>query len=251
MATGTAFGPQGANASIALDGSEKTNRYGSGVDTWVRDASGVGKCDGTNLDAAFFNMLIGNMRYTVQQAGVTLTDGDMTLLYQAIKALTSAVGAGNGLIADNGVIKQAIGTGSLSLIDTLSGFNDRLPVYDASAGAYGETSPFYIVKSVLNLQNGITATYDTSTGKITLDGGRSSYVLKSQKVSAGLGLSGGGPLSGNLTLRLDISSLGVGGQVDPFNDYIAMYSPFYGTTIRISVDDFLGGLTSTLPLGSI
>lgn len=117
--TGTAFGPQGFNAAIALPAGATNNRYGTGVDTWVKPASGNGECDGTVLDAAFFNVLLGNIRYTVQQAGVPMTDGDMTLLYQAITTLAPQYTAGTGLALASNEFSVNLGTGVLPFVSAV------------------------------------------------------------------------------------------------------------------------------------
>lgn len=107
MATGTAFGPQGQNAATSLPAGTQSNRYGTGVDTWV---SGCGQGGGTVLDPAFFNMILGNLRNLVKGAiadGATidLSDGDMNLLLNAVKFYTGAgLAAGNGISIANGRI---------------------------------------------------------------------------------------------------------------------------------------------------
>jgi len=113
MTTNTAFRPQGNNAVTMLPAGTSTNRYGTGVDTWVTDCV-PGGASGTVLDAAFFNMLIGNLRGAIAGAiadGATITpnDGDMTLLWQAIKSQQSfTVGPGLSLIG--GVINIDVPT---------------------------------------------------------------------------------------------------------------------------------------------
>jgi len=99
MATNTAFGPQGANASTTLPAGAGANAYGAGIDTWAKDCDANGQ-GGTVLDAQFFNMILGNIREAVKGAitdgaAITITDGDMTLLWQAIKSYKNVtVGAG-------------------------------------------------------------------------------------------------------------------------------------------------------------
>ncbi len=92
MTTGTVLGPQGPNATTTLPAGSANNRWGNGVDTWVKDASTATSCDGTVLDAAFFNNIIGSLRTVIDKAitagaPITKTDGDITLLYDAIIAL--------------------------------------------------------------------------------------------------------------------------------------------------------------------
>ena len=61
MTTGTAFGPQGYQSSTTLPDGTERNRAGFGVDTWCQDCA-AGAENGTILDAAFFNMIIGNVK---------------------------------------------------------------------------------------------------------------------------------------------------------------------------------------------
>jgi len=107
MTTNTAFGPQGNNAVTMLPAGTSTNRYGVGVDTWVKDCV-PGGASGTVLDAAFFNMLIGNLRGAINGAiadgaNFSANDGDMTLLWKAIKSQQS-ISVGPGLSLVGGVI---------------------------------------------------------------------------------------------------------------------------------------------------
>ncbi|MFG6500134.1 hypothetical protein [Sulfitobacter sp. 1A15106] len=89
MATNTAFGPQGYNSATSLPPGITNNRAGWGVDTWVVDCT-PGDQNGTILDAAFFNMILGSLRNLVRQAvadgaPITITDGDMNMVLQAVK----------------------------------------------------------------------------------------------------------------------------------------------------------------------
>jgi len=93
MPTNTIFGPQGYNAVTALPSGASVNRYGSGVDTWVKDCA-AGDKSGTILDAQFFNTIIGNLRNLVQGAiangaAITISDGDMTAVLQAVQFFSS------------------------------------------------------------------------------------------------------------------------------------------------------------------
>lgn len=88
--TGTAFGPQAPNASTSLP-LASVNVYGDSVDTWVQDTYVAGRNTGTVLNAQFFNMIIGNLRQAVRDAGISLVDGDMTLLSKAIIAQATSV----------------------------------------------------------------------------------------------------------------------------------------------------------------
>ena len=112
--TNTAFGPQGFNAATSLPAGTTNNRYGTGVDTWVKPASGPGECDGTVLDAAFFNTIIGNIRYVVQQSGVAMTDGDMTLLFDAIQAISPTYTTNDAITITGNTFDVALGNGTLT-----------------------------------------------------------------------------------------------------------------------------------------
>lgn len=85
------FGPQSTNAATSMPnvGIDK-KRYPS--QTWVKDASAPGRNDGTVLDAAFFNRIIGNLERLVTRSGIAGRVGDLTLVYNAVTQLiTNAV----------------------------------------------------------------------------------------------------------------------------------------------------------------
>jgi hypothetical protein len=85
------FGPQNANAATTLPPTASQQRYGANQ-TWVQDCSGPGRNDGTVLDAAFYNRIIGNLDYLISTSGITATPGDMSALYRAVLGAVS-VGA--------------------------------------------------------------------------------------------------------------------------------------------------------------
>ena len=110
MTTGTAFGPQGYQSVANLPDGIERNRMGFGIDTWVRDCT-AGDENGTILDAAFFNMIIGNLRNVVKQAitdgaNITITDGELDLLTQAVKfyGQDNAPVAGAGIAVNGNVV---------------------------------------------------------------------------------------------------------------------------------------------------
>ena len=116
--TNTAFGPQGINATTTLP-TANTNVYGLATDTWVKDCTSAALNDGTVLNAQFFNNILGNLRYACQTAGVTLTDGDMTMLYKAITAICAAnalVGATNGLKVVGSIVEPQLGSAAMPLL---------------------------------------------------------------------------------------------------------------------------------------
>ncbi|TNW54054.1 hypothetical protein, partial [Acinetobacter baumannii] len=93
--TGTAFGPQGPNYSTARPPADP--KASAGTDTWFKNCSAAGAKDGTFATADFFNVFIGNLRYLVRQAGVTLDDATDTMVYQAVLSMIQAnMGGGGG-----------------------------------------------------------------------------------------------------------------------------------------------------------
>ena len=82
------FGPQNANAALVLPSGADRQRYGT-AQTWVQDCSAPGRNDGSILDAAFYNRIIGNLDYLVSVSGITANPGDMTALFRAIMAAIS------------------------------------------------------------------------------------------------------------------------------------------------------------------
>lgn len=81
------FGPQNANAATALPAGSSNRRYKG--QSWVKDATGPGTADGTILDAAFYNRIIGNLEYLVSQAGIAAQPGDFSAIYRSIMAVVS------------------------------------------------------------------------------------------------------------------------------------------------------------------
>ncbi len=85
MTLATAFGPQGPNFTTVRPPADPA--ASAGIDTWFKNCSMAGAKDGTFATAAFFNVIIGNLRYLCRQAGVALSDADDTMVYQAIQML--------------------------------------------------------------------------------------------------------------------------------------------------------------------
>ena len=115
----TAFGPQSANAATALPSGSTTNRYGVNVDTWVRDCTDTVNNNGTVLNAAFFNNIIGNLRYLVNTAGCPLVDGDMTMVYDAVLKVVQAnaiTSVGPGLTITGNNLNLDLGAGTLTFV---------------------------------------------------------------------------------------------------------------------------------------
>lgn len=94
MTTQTAFGPQGPNYATTRPPADP--EASSGVDTWFKNCSAAGARDGTFATAAFFNTMIANLRYLCRTAGVSLSDTDDTMVYEAVQAIAEGVAGGGG-----------------------------------------------------------------------------------------------------------------------------------------------------------
>lgn len=167
----TAFGPQGANAVTSMPPSAK-NRYGT-ADTWFRDCSSPTANDATVMDAQFLNNLLGNIRYAVRASGIALSDGNMTMLYDAIvkiaqeQASPLITSVDDAFTVSSGTLKSTLGTSSRSTLSAVGPERDLVPVFAKSLGAEAQVTPYGLVKSVLEF-NGGSVTYNPDTGKITL-----------------------------------------------------------------------------------
>lgn len=167
------FGPFNVNYSLARPAAIADPA--GGADTWCVDCSAAGATDGTILDATFFNTIIGNLRYAVRTSGVTLDSTVDTMLYDAIDAIALArtlatITAGEGIaVSAAGQVSVPIGTGALTNVayGGLDPVADELLIYDASATAAVETTPYDIVRSVLNTSTGVT--FNDGTGAITFN----------------------------------------------------------------------------------
>lgn len=107
----TAFGPQSPYYTTTRPGTDTA--VSGGLDTWFKDCSAPGAKDGTLVTASFLNNMLGNLRYVVRAAGVSLVDGDDTMLFQAIAAVVADAGytAGAGIAITSNVISDNLGAG--------------------------------------------------------------------------------------------------------------------------------------------
>ena len=113
--TTSRFGPQNSNAALALPVGTTRNRYGVAQQTWVKDCSATGSNDGTILDAAFYNRIIGNLEYAITSSGVAAVQGDFTALWRAIQASAIFTGA-QGVNVSGNVATLSVGTGVLPVL---------------------------------------------------------------------------------------------------------------------------------------
>ena len=243
----TAFGPQLANVALSPSGTESTVRFD--FDTWFKDATGPGQCDGTAVDAAFYTMLIGNIRQAVSGAGVPLAQGDFTLLLQAIEKIAAQSGVqttNGGIITVGNNASLTLGDGSQPTVGfdqtvDLNPVSDRLQVYSSSTNGQSESTPYSIVRSVVRSGGLVTINQIPNSGEIQIGLDSSTLALASTQINAGVGMSGGGQLgSGSITLDFDIPTLSENASVDRNLDEIAYYRASSGQHHRIPLDNFLG-----------
>ena len=135
----------------------------------------------------------------------------------------------------------------------ISSLNDRTYLYNAAQSLIGETSPYELVKSVMGDTGSgiISLSTNDATGKITYTLNAGSLVDVSRQVIAGVGLDGGGALSSDVTLNLDINGLTQSTDIDTAADFVAVYDTSLNTTRKATVDDLTGGVTATTPIGTI
>jgi hypothetical protein len=86
------FGPQNARAVDAPSTPLNDKRYPA--QTWVKDATAPGMSNGTVLDAAFFNRIIGALDYICTASGVSAAVGDLSVLFRAVTQISNTAVAG-------------------------------------------------------------------------------------------------------------------------------------------------------------
>jgi len=114
----TAFGPQGLNYTvIAPSQSELAQNRSGSLATWAQDCTSKNAEDGTVLDANYHNMIMGNLRHLVEASGVALSDGDLTLVHQAVNAVVAT--ATGSLLSQLNTMQSQL-TGAINSITTMS-----------------------------------------------------------------------------------------------------------------------------------
>jgi len=195
MASDTIFGPQGANAASTLPVGTRNNRYGAGVDTWVQDC-GAGNTNGTILNAAFFNNIIGNLRNVVKAAvrdGATFDacDGDMDALLKAIKFY-----AGSGVSAGEGTqfVGNQLGLDFPSLKNHFSAdidpARDRIAMYDESQGDYAEAALGQAVRAALKSNSGFIVISLGADGRVGIEVDPSQFIQQIMSLPLTDGIDG-------------------------------------------------------------
>ena len=119
----TAFGPQGPNFATVRPPADP-NASG-GLHTWFKNCTAAGAKDGTFATAAFFNVIVANLREAVTAGGIALNDADDEMLEKAIRAialqvlntnLPTALQGRKGVRILGGWVESSLGTGTLPVL---------------------------------------------------------------------------------------------------------------------------------------
>jgi hypothetical protein len=192
MADNTIFGPQGANAATTLPAGSRTNRNGAAVDTWCRDCSAGGAVDdGTVLDAAFFNGIIGSLRDVVDSAiadgnVIEKQTGDMTVLTKAIRGLSRVAALGAGLANDaSNRISLAFQNLPAMIDGALKPATDALVIYNSTTGAHEKfTVQRTLLGSLMTSNTLLTLTAD-ATGRVDVSVDSGQLVMRAGSTMTG------------------------------------------------------------------
>ncbi len=159
--------------------------------------------------------------------------------------------AGTQRVTNGGALQNITGlsviSGGASITGniTLGGSSsDRLTITSQLGGA----SPLVFQGATDNgFATTLGITDPTANNTITLPNGSGVLLLDTRNIltAAGSGLSGGGNLSADRNLSLDLNGLTSKTNVNP-NDYLAVYDATTSATRKISRSDFLQGLTGSL-----
>jgi hypothetical protein len=185
----TAFGPQGPNFSTTRPGPAPDQS--GGVDTWFIDCSAAGVYDGTLMYAEFFNVMIGNLRAAVRGSGITLTNANDGMLYEAIQAIAtsiarSSIEGGAGIDFDEGVIRLDHGLGNLPTLthNAVAPAEDTLVMWDESESLHKEVTAYELIRSVLGSATGVV--FGDVSGQISFSAPRF-FTSESQPVGGNVG----------------------------------------------------------------
>lgn len=149
------FSPQGPGA---LTSRPATATVVYGATTWFKDCT-PGVDSGTQISASFLNEVKGNLTYLVETTGVSHSPGDDTAVYDAIQFLARnswAAGLGIHINISAGTIRSTLGMGTATVLDhsTISTTNDRVQLFDQSAGVIAEASPLNLIRGSISSTDG-------------------------------------------------------------------------------------------------
>lgn len=133
----------------------------------------------------------------------------------------------------------------------LNPLNDTFPVYSNELGKFAKVSPFYTVKSVLDVSGDLVANYNTSTGKVELSFSASSKADAATTITGSGMASGGGSLAADRIIDVDINDLPAATGIDGANDYLAMFDVSGNAHAKATMSQIVtaAGAASFLPLG--
>jgi len=130
---------------------------------------------------------------------------------------------------------------------TLDPKNDTLIVNDSSQGDFGQAALGQVVSSALSAGTGVGVSLDTSTGKVVI----SSAPMPNITLTAGVGLTGGGALTADVTVNLDISGLPNFSVHDQTADQVAVFDASTGAMVKAPISSLHAGLYLPLTGGTV
>jgi len=159
------------------------------------------------------------------------TANDLVLLYDASESANNKMTVANLTINKASTATTISGAGGITGGGDLSA--NRTLTLDVTSLA-AETS--------VDETNDLVLLYDQSEGannKMTVGNLVANRVPNTRTVSAGSGLTGGGDLSANRTLSVDISGQTELAETAAYNDYVQVYDTSASSIKKISVDNFV------------
>jgi len=178
-----------------------------------------------NLYASFYNKDGFIMKATVYNTGVIPMDAPYAGGCQITIDQTGATYINSGPSGGTPIFSQ-VNTGSAGAVVSVFG---RAGAITAQPGDY---TPVLIGLGSVNDTSDADKPVSTAT-QTALDAKAANATV----ISSGTGLTGGGDLTANRTLSLDINSLTPEVVIDGVNDYIPFYDASTGTAKKVSVND--------------
>lgn len=181
-------------------------------------------------------------------AGDVIIGGNLT-----VNGTTTTVNSTEVEIGDNIIILNSGETGTPSQdagIEVERGTSSNVQlIWDESADrwTWEDAAGAYHTIPGLDVAETVAATWDF-TG-ITVGG--TPVVLESRTITAGAGLQGGGDLSANRTLLLDINGLTAEATVDGASDYVVMYDASIGAHRKVLAQDLADSGGNGLTTGDL
>ena len=178
----------------------------------------------------------------LKQGGAAVVDGTYDMVFKIYAAAAGGValwtgthtaGNGNAISTTNGNFTALLGSGAGNTM-TL-GFNDDSYYIGVTVGSDSEMTPRQRLGAA-----GYAFNADTLDGLDSLN-----FVTSTRSIFAGAGLTGGGDLSSNRTLSLDINNLTAISAYDDA-DTLTVYDNSTNNIVKITRANFLSGITGAL-----